>query len=345
MKESSLVRAKAPLRIGLAGGGTDTSPYAETYGGAVLNVTVNLYAYASIEPVDEERITLHAADRKERISYDLDGELPLDGRLDVLKGVYNRVLRDFDVSPRPFRLTTHVDAPPGSGLGTSSTLMVAVLGAFAEWLGLPLGEYDMAHLAYKVERIDLGMAGGRQDQYAATFGGVNFMEFHGEDAVIVNPLRVHRSYLHELANNLLHYHMGTSRFSSAIIDSQAQNFEKQEKGALEGMHHLKEQAYRMKEAVLKGRFDEVGGILDFGWRFKKKPAAEVSNEHIDAVYETALGAGATGGKVSGAGGGGYMVLYCPANARHAVIEAVSERFSGRFERYEFAEHGRSTWTA
>ena len=193
-------RSKAPLRIGLAGGGTDVSPYCDLYGGAILNTTVSLYAQASIEPLERKEIVLRANDRNEEEVHLLQPVLPINGHLDLLKGVYNRICKDYGEIKTGFRLTTFVDAPAGSGLGTSSTLVVAIIGAFAEMLRLPLGEYDIAHYAYEIERTDLGLAGGRQDQYAATFGGVNFMEFYSEDKVIVNPLRIKAEYLFELEN-------------------------------------------------------------------------------------------------------------------------------------------------
>src|SRR5574343_1362382 len=196
-----IYRSKAPLRIGLAGGGTDVSPYSDVYGGAILNATISLSASASIEPISEPVIIVETLDRGERQTHPLCDQLPIDGQLDLLKGVYNRIIREFRVAPAGFRLSTHVDAPAGSGLGTSSTLVVAIVGAFAEMYKLPLGDYDMAHLAYQIEREDLQLAGGKQDQYAATFGGVNFMEFYGNDKVIVNPLRIRPEYLNELENN------------------------------------------------------------------------------------------------------------------------------------------------
>lgn len=185
-----IFRSKAPLRIGLAGGGTDVSPYSDLHGGAILNVTISLSAYASIEPLNSMEIIVEALDRKEQQRYPFASELPINGELDLLKGVYNRIRKDFDLPKTGFRLSTFVDAPAGSGLGTSSTLVVAILGAFVEMLKLPLGDYDIAHLAYEIERYDLKLAGGRQDQYAATFGGVNYMEFYDNDKVIVNPLRI-----------------------------------------------------------------------------------------------------------------------------------------------------------
>src|SRR6478672_2929112 len=184
-----IYRSKAPLRIGLAGGGTDVSPYSDLYGGAILNATLSLYAHATIEPIEENQIILHAIDQKEEECMECINELPVEGKLILWKCVYNRIQKDYGVPAKNFRLSTFVDAPAGSGLGTSSTLVVAIVGAFAEMLRLPLGEYDIAQLAYDIERNDLKMAGGKQDQYAATFGGVNYMEFY-EENVVVNPLRI-----------------------------------------------------------------------------------------------------------------------------------------------------------
>jgi D-glycero-alpha-D-manno-heptose-7-phosphate kinase len=338
-----IIRSKAPLRIGLAGGGTDVSPYSDLYGGAILNATINMYAYANIIPGNDGKIVLNAVDKGERYEYDSKALLPIDGKLDLMKGIYNRLVKDYTGEALSFELQTYVDAPPGSGLGTSSTLMVAVLGAFSEWLRLPLGEYDLARLAYEVERIDLNMAGGKQDQYAATFGGVNFMEFFKDDKVIVNPLRIRSKYLNELAYNLVLYYTSTSRLSSTIIERQASNIMQQKKKSIEATHKLKEQAIMMKEAILKGDVDRIGHILDFGWKHKKLMASGISNSLIDDIYASAKLHGATGGKISGAGGGGFMIFYCPNNTRYAVIEALKQ-FGGQTHRYEFTKAGLTTWT-
>lgn len=336
-------RSKAPLRIGLAGGGTDVSPYCDLYGGAILNATISLYAYATIEPLLEERIMIEAVDRGESLDLEMADQLPINGSLDLAKGVYNRVIRDFGSVPSGFRLTTFVDAPAGSGLGTSSTLTVAILGAFVEWMRLPLGEYDIAHLAYEIEREDLNMAGGKQDQYAATFGGVNFMEFYKNDQVIVNPLRIRQQYLYELENNMLLFFTATSRLSSAIIEVQSQNVKDNNQQSIEAMHQLKEQAKMMKEALLKGNIHEFGHILDYGFRYKKQMAAGISNSHLDEIYEEALKAGATGGKISGAGGGGFMMFYCPRNTHYKVRE-VLQTFGGNFRPFQFVKNGLVTWS-
>jgi len=338
-----IYRSRAPLRIGLAGGGTDVSPYCDLYGGAILNASISLYAYAHLEVTGDDNIILEAKDRNEKIVLPYQNELPINGVLDLHKGVFNRLQRDYGWQHKGFRLTTHSDAPAGSGLGTSSTMMVAILGAFNELMRLPLGEYDLAHYAYEIERKDLQLAGGRQDQYAATFGGVNFMEFYKEDQVIVNPLRIRQEYLDELQNNLVLYYTDSSRDSATIIKAQQQNVNEKKEKSIEAMHQLKEQAKMMKEVMLKGKIDALGEILDYGFEQKRKMAEHISNPRIEEIYAHARKSGATGGKISGAGGGGFMIFYCPNITRYAVIEALHS-FGGNCRNYHFTKEGLTTWT-
>ena len=220
---------------------------------------------------------------------------------------------------------------------------MAIIGAFAEMLRLPLGEYDIAHYAYEIERKQLNLAGGRQDQYAATFGGVNFMEFYADDKVIVNPLRIKQQYLFELENNLVLYYTATSRESARIIEQQSKNVVSKKEQSIEAMHQLKQQAQMMKEALLKGRLNEFGEILDYGYQQKRKMAEGISNPLMEEIYEAAKAGGATGGKISGAGGGGFMIFYCPANTKYSVLKSL-ERFGGYHKNYQFVEHGLTTWT-
>ena len=338
-----IYRSKAPLRIGLAGGGTDVSPYSDLYGGTILNATISLYAHATIEPLQEDKIILEAADRGEYETFEKSEALPINGKLDLLKGVYNAVQQDYGAIKNGFKLTTFVDAAAGSGLGTSSTLVVAIIGAFAEMMRLPLGEYDIAQYAYEIERKRLGLAGGKQDQYAATFGGVNFMEFYSDDKVVVNPLRIKQQYLFELENNLVLYYTSTSRESAKIIKQQSQNVVDKKGASIEAMHQLKQQAQMMKEALLRGKLHEFGEILDYGYQQKRMMAEGISNPLMEDIYETAKKAGATGGKISGAGGGGFMIFYCPANTKYKVISSL-ERFGGQHKNYQFVEHGLETWS-
>jgi D-glycero-alpha-D-manno-heptose-7-phosphate kinase len=338
-----LYRSKAPLRIGLAGGGTDVSPYSDLFGGAILNATISLSAHATIETLNDNIIIVEALDREERQQFELTNHLPIDGTLNLLKGVYNRIQKDYPFTPKGLKISTYVDAPAGSGLGTSSTLVVAILGAFVEMLKLPLGDYDIAQLAFDIERKDLELAGGKQDQYAATFGGVNFMEFYESDKVIVNPLRIRPEYMHELENNLLLYFTSTSRESATIIKEQVKNVNQQDEKSIEAMHQLKEQAKMMKEALLKGRISEIGHILDYGFQQKRKMAANISNDGIEMMYEAAKKAGASGGKISGAGGGGFMIFYCPGNTKYEVQKSLMT-FGGIMRSYSFTQHGMISWS-
>jgi D-glycero-alpha-D-manno-heptose-7-phosphate kinase len=338
-----IYRSKAPLRIGLAGGGTDVSPYSDEYGGAILNATLSLHAHAAIEPADDGRIVIHSVDKKEEQVFDWSTQLPISGALDLAKGVYNRIQKDHRFKMNGFRLSTYVDAPAGSGLGTSSTLVVAIIGAFVEMLKLPLGDYDIAHYAYEIERVDLQLAGGRQDQYAATFGGFNFMEFSANDKVIVNPLRIRQDYLNELENNLVLYFTSTTRESARIITEQQRNVRENNTRSIDDMHQLKEQAKMMKEALLVGKLDQIGEILDYGFQQKKNMAHNISNSQMDEIYKAAKKAGATGGKISGAGGGGFMIFYCPGNTRYQVIETLTN-FGGWVSPFQFTQHGLTSWT-
>ena len=338
-----IVRSKAPLRIGLAGGGTDVSPYSDIYGGAILNASIDLYAYASLEPLTNGKIELCIDGTDKCIILDSAKELALVDGFELFIGVYNRVIKQFNLNALSFRLTSYIEAPQGSGLGTSSTIVVSLLGAFVEWLNLPLGQYDIAHLAYEIERIDLNMSGGKQDQYAATFGGINYIEFLSNDRVIVNPLQLKNEILYELEFNLLLYFTATQRLSATIINEQVQNVKDKNEKSVEAMHNLKEQAHQMKDSLLRGELTKIGEILHFGWQNKKQMAASISNTLIDSIYDTALAHGANGGKISGAGGGGFMFFFCPGITKIKVARAI-ESFGGKVQPFKFTQQGLTTWT-
>lgn len=338
-----IIRSKAPLRIGLAGGGTDVSPYADIYGGAILNATIDLYAYASLEPLSNGKIEFCFDGTDRCIVLESKKELELVEGFELFIGVYNRLVKQFNLDKLSFRLTSYIEAPQGSGLGTSSTIVVSLIGAFVEWLKLPLAKYDIAHLAYEIERVDLKMSGGRQDQYAATFGGINYMEFLSDDRVIVNPLHLKDEIVNELEFNLLLYFTATQRLSATIINEQVQNVKDKNEKSVDAMHNLKEQAHQMKDSLLRGEINKIGEILNFGWKNKKDMAQSISNPLIDSIYETALQNGATGGKISGAGGGGFMFFLCPGVTKVKVSKAL-ETLGGKVQSFKFTKEGLVTWT-
>ena len=335
-----IVRSRAPLRLGLAGGGTDVSPYCDTYGGAVLNATIDLYAYTILTPASDGRVRFDAPDIDQTHAGPADGDLD-DCPLPLHRAVYRRIVGDFNGgAPLPCRLTTFCDAPPGSGLGTSSTMTVSLIKAFVEWLNLPLGEYEIAHLAFEVERIDAGLAGGRQDQYAATFGGVNFMEFGAEDRVIVNPLRIKNWIVSELETSLVLFDSGVSRASAAIIREQTDNLS--QPASLAAMHAIRADAFRMKECLLRGEFAAFADVMRRSWDAKKSLAGAISNDRLDRVVTAGLDAGARAGKVSGAGGGGFIMFLVPPERRVDVIRALRHQ-DGAVLPCHFTKHGTEGW--
>lgn len=337
-----IVCARAPLRLGLAGGGTDIAAYADVHGGLVLNATLDRHAHAVLRTLDEGKVRFASTDSQESVELPLAPRLPLDGRLDLHKAVYNEVVATFNAGrPIALEVSTFCDAPAGSGLGSSSTLVVAMLRAFVELLALPLDEYAVASLAYKIERVDCGLQGGHQDQFSAAFGGLNFMEFHPGGRVVVNRLPVERPVLCELQARLLLYYTGLSRESARIIADQSANIEAG--SAIEAMHGLKREAIAMRECLLRGDFDGIAESMHAGWESKKRSARCVSNPRIDEIYAAALAAGARAGKISGAGGGGYMMFFVPSDRRMELAHAL-HRFGGSAGDCCFSRAGMQAWT-
>lgn len=338
----TVVRARAPLRLGLAGGGTDVSPYCDSYGGYVLNATIDRYAYAVIKTLDEPVARFVATDQRLETVTTAEALLPLDGHLNLHKAVYNHVVHNFrGGEPMPLEVCTFCDAPAGSGLGSSSTLVVAMIRGFAELLNLPLDDYTIARMAHQIERVDCGQQGGRQDQYSATFGGFNFMEFYADERAVINPLRIKNWIICELESCLVLYFTGVSRESSHIIADQSRNVSSAAE-ALEAMHGVKRQSLAMKECLLRGDFEGFVESIRIGWEEKKRTASTVSNAHIDQIYDAAMNAGALAGKVSGAGGGGFMWFFVRAEKRMDVIRTL-QGFGGQVSNCHFTKHGTQAW--
>lgn len=338
-----LIRARAPLRLGLAGGGTDVSPYCDVHGGYVLNATLDRYAYAVIQTLDEPVVRFVATDQQSEKVKAVTEPLELNGHLDLHKAVYNHMIQHYNGGqPISLELSTFCDAPAGSGLGSSSTLVVVMIRAFAELLNLPLDDYTIAHLAYMIERVDCGLQGGRQDQYSATFGGFNFMEFYADDRAVINPLRIKNWIICELEASLVLFYTGVSRESAKIIADQSNNVKSGSLDAIEAMHGIKNEALVMKECLLRGDFSGIVESMRQGWESKKRSAKTVSNPHIEEIYNAAIASGAIAGKVSGAGGGGFMMFFVPTERRMEVIRKLND-FKGQVSNCHFTKHGTQAW--
>ena len=335
-----VIRSQTPLRLGLAGGGTDINLYCDKYTGYVLNATISLYIHCTLIPRDDNTIIFDSPDTNSYAKYDSKSHLENDGNLDIFKAVYNRIVKDFTHKPLSFSLHTYSDVPSGSGLGESSTLVVGIIQAFTEWLNLPLGEYDIAKLAYEIEREDLGIVGGAQDQYAATFGGFNFMEFYDNKRVIVNPLRIKNWIASELESRVVLYFTNITR--------EAKDIEEHKKGklgdskSLEAMHAIKQDAVAMKEALFRADFDTIAQILGKSWKSKKIISDIVSNDELDRIYNLAMENGAYSGKTSGAGAGGFMFFLVDPIKKYNLIKILNQQ-SGYVQDFSFTKEGAKSW--
>ena len=329
-----IICSKAPLRLGLAGGGSDVSPYSDIYGGNVLNATINLSAYCTIEPLCEPVIEVRADDAG------ISTCIPLGEKTGapLIDGVIARV----GPINTGFRIHTWNDAPAGSGLGTSSTMVVAILKCFLEWLERPINTYALAHTAYEIERIDLAFAGGKQDQYAAAFGGFNFMSFNTDDTVTVDPVALPEATVNTLQDSMLLYFTGRSRESAAIISEQQKATRSGKTTAVEAMHRIKQSAFDMRQALLDGNFKAFADILGRAWEDKKKMADAITNPMIQTAFDTAIAAGAISGKVSGAGGGGFIMLMVPPERKSFIADSLS-RLPGEVRDFHFTHQGAVSW--
>lgn len=338
-----IVRSRAPLRLGFAGGGTDVPPYCDIYGGAVLNSTIDRYAYATISYNDSDVIEFHAQDKNIIDSCSISTFNKHNHSLVLHREIYNYVVKKFNNSELcAIKLSTFCDAPPGSGLGSSSTLVVAILKAFLRFFDVELSDYDLAKTAYEIERVKCKLNGGRQDQFAATFGGMNFMEFNKNFECLVTPLRINEEIFSELEASIILYFTGTSRDSEKIINDQSLNVKNKNEISIDSMHAIKNEAYDMKNAILMNDFSAFVESIKLGWENKKKSSKAVSNKLIDKVYDHAVENKALAGKVSGAGGGGFMWFYVSPLNRIQLMNSLTS-LGGIVSNCHFVQRGAQSW--
>jgi D-glycero-alpha-D-manno-heptose-7-phosphate kinase len=312
-----IVRARAPLRMSFGGGGTDVPPYPQKFGGAVISTTIDKYAYCTVSERPQSFV-FKSTDLELSETYPDLQSLQYDGTLDLPKAVVKTICPN---DARRFELSLFSEAPPGSGLGSSSALMVAIIRAVADFLGLQESNHSIAELAYNLERVQLRIKGGYQDQYACTFGGFNFIEFSSRE-VTVNPLRINSDILQELLASLVLIDTGKSRLSSNILSRQIESYERGDERVMESLHKMKQIAFDMKSALQKGDLARFGKLLGNDWEWKKRLDTMISNPQIESIYQKALEHGAVGGKVLGAGNGGHMLFFVEFARKRELLKCL-----------------------
>ena len=344
MNASAPVHAVAPLRISFVGGGTDFPHWYEEHGGAVLSSTIDHFVRVRIRPREDRQVRVRSVDLGQLVAYHLDEGPEYDGVMDLAKAAIERIgVRgglDMEIAS---------EAPAGSGLGGSSALVTAVAAGLAMLGGRTYTAEELARLAYAIEREDLGISGGWQDQYAAAFGGFNLLEFSG-GRVAITPIRAAAGALDRLQQCLLLCYTGAVRRDVGLIDAQISMFRRGREETLLGMKQLTEMAYAMRDAVESGDVDELGPMLDDAFESKKRMNPRVAEgTPIESMLSAARDAGATGGKICGAGGGGYLLIAGPPAARPRV-RARLEGMGGQFAPFAFypggvrARRGDQVWT-
>lgn len=328
------IRSRAPLRIGIAGGGTDVNPYMSNKGGFVFNTTINKYAYCTLTPRKDTLMNIHSC-YYGRYKASLKGRpFKFNGNMDLIKAVANHFELDSG-----FDMIIQSDVPSGSGLGGSSTMIVAMISAISNWLEVDFTKYDLAQLSYHLEREDIGLEGGKQDQYAAVFGGFNYIDLD-RDSVKVTPADIQKDVIDELQCRSVLCYTKISRESADIIQSQKKYSE--EGSNEEALDASKALAREIGVSLEKGDIETAGEKLDESWTYKKMFSEKVSNRHIDKLYETAKSHGAIGGKVSGAGGGGFMYFICEYDKKPQVTEALRKAGAEPTE-IMFEPNGVTSW--
>lgn len=331
-----IVRVKAPLRISFCGGGTDVSPFLDEHGGVVLSATINKFAWATLCERMGDGVRIESLDYDVVAKYGVDEVFRTDGELALVRAVLKRFGMDRGVD-----IFLHSDAPPGSGLGSSSTMCVAMVALLKKYLGVHLGKYEMADLAFEIERKDLGIKGGKQDQYAAAFGGFNLIEFT-RDQTVVTPLKLESYVTRELQYHLLLCFTGRTRPSEGLIDYQVKRFINREDGALEALHELKRISLKMKDALVRGELDRFGTLLHEAFLAKQAMNPRAVPPEILRLYEVGRAQGAVGGKILGAGGGGYLLFFCDYRKKHVVSRALEDA-GGKMVDFDFVPEGVQSW--
>ena len=331
-----LIRGKAPLRVSFSGGGSDVSPYCDEYGGSVLSTTIGMYAVGSLSVRKDNQVNIFSVDYDELVHYELGNEINEGDKLSFLRSVIKRLN-----PPRGINLYLHSDAPPGTGLGSSGAISALIVGLINHAFNLMLTKYEMARIAYEVEHDDLGRAVGRQDHYAAVFGGMNFMEFTRADTIVF-PLRVEPWILEELGYHLQMFYTRKKRDSNDIVASQVKFYQEKRQSTIAALSEMKDLTRRMTACLLQGKLKDFGHHLHEAWSQKQRMNPGTVNPYLSELYEEARRNGAVGGKLLGAGGGGFFVFFTPFTKKGKVAEALG-RLGAQATPLAFDFGGMQTW--
>ncbi|MFX0000763.1 MAG: GHMP kinase [Candidatus Hodarchaeota archaeon] len=332
-----IIRSKAPFRVSFGGGGTDMAPYCIEHGGCVLSTTIDRHIYVTLKPRQDKIVHINALKLNKQFSFKV-GDRDYSTDFELFKGIFN-VLEIKD----GFDIMVYSELPPGSGMGGSSSLSVALIGALNKYYNLDLSKHEIAKSACNIERIELKQKGGYQDQFAAAYGGLNFIEFRQDVNVI--PINASEEMLNELQFRLILCYIGGSHFSSDIQDEVLKGYKVEKKSYLEAMQDLKDVAHSMREIVESNNLsnlNEFGELLHKGWIAKKSLSTKISNKNIENFYLTSREFGVLGGKLLGAGGGGHLLLFSEPNQKPKVIQEL-EKIGGKIINFHFNPKGLEVW--
>ncbi len=332
-----IIRSRSPVRISFGGGGTDIPPYCFERGGCVVSATINKYSYATLQSRDDQKIFVESVDFLKSTVFGNMSEIVYNNELDVLKAV----IKNLNHTGMGANIWMRSDVPPRSGLGSSAAAFAAMIGLFNHMRGeKAMTNYEIAELAYKLEREELKIGGGYQDQYATVFGGINYIEF-ASNGIKVNPIKMKKDHVLELEKHLVIAYAGERQASGDIIEAEKKGY-KENKEVFEALEKTKQIAQEIRYAIIRGDFERLGALLHESWETKKKHSALVSHQRINDIYDLARKNGAIGGKVSGAGGGGFMFFLCEPNKEHNVVAAL-EKIGAKPVNFTFDFDGLQTW--
>jgi D-glycero-alpha-D-manno-heptose-7-phosphate kinase len=310
---------RSPVRISFAGGGTDLPAYFEQFGGAVLSTAINKYFYTILGKRTDDRIQIISSDlRVFETSRDI-AAMKLEGsELEIPFAVLKDMSLDISLD-----LFLASEIPPGTGLGSSASVCVNILKTLTTYLDRPLSRYELAERAFHIARNVLSRTVGKQDEYASAFGGLNFITFERDGSAHVEPIKIETGLMQNLQANLMLFFTGSAHHSWTILEEQEKLTRTHGSPAVEALHEVRSLAYRMRDSLERGDLNAVGLLMDEAWQAKKRVSTRISNPRIDHLYELAQRAGAIGGKITGAGGGGFLLLYCEPDNQAAVRKALT----------------------